>query len=382
MAVDPERNSDALDDDMDVDALVGQGQELVDAIFRRRPLSQIKAVIAAGAPVWYQDDEGTSPLHAAAYVEDQELIRFLVAEGALWNAVDNLHNTAGDVALSLNNEKCYQIIRDAGIRSEVLLRLLAKKAPEASSPLNLILKATDSTPAGSTDAFLSTKLEYTKDEHGQDVCLVKVNDEEKVGVMMGWERGIMQETVRRLCTDHPNFGDLKVLNVGFGLGIIDTLFQDMPNKPSLHVIIEPHPDVLNHMRELGWFEKEGVRILEGKWQDFMESEELLGVGGFDVIYTDTFSEDYAELHRFFGHLPDLLEGPDSRFSFFNGLGATNAMFYDVYRHVSELHLADVGVDVEWSDVDVFEGDVDRWGKTREYFAMRTYRLPIGKMKLF
>ena len=75
---------------------------------------------------------------------------------------------------------------------EVLLRLLAKKAPEASSPLNLILKATDSTPAGSTDAFLSTKLEYTKDEHGQDVCLVKVNDEEKVGVMMGWERGISE----------------------------------------------------------------------------------------------------------------------------------------------------------------------------------------------
>lgn len=86
MAVDPERNSDASDDDMDVDALVGQGQELVDAIFRRRPLSEIKAMIAVGAPVWYQDDEGTSPLHAAAYVEDQDLIRFLVAEGALWNA--------------------------------------------------------------------------------------------------------------------------------------------------------------------------------------------------------------------------------------------------------------------------------------------------------
>ena len=31
----------------------------------------------------------------------------------------------------------------------------------------------------------------------------------------------------------------------------------------------------------------------------------------------------SELHRFFGHLPDLLEGPDSRFSFFNGLGATS-----------------------------------------------------------
>ena len=86
MAADPERNPDASNDDMDVDAIVGLGQELVDAIFQQRPLPEVKALIAAGAPVWYQDDEGTSPLHAAAYTEDQELTRFLIAEGALWNA--------------------------------------------------------------------------------------------------------------------------------------------------------------------------------------------------------------------------------------------------------------------------------------------------------
>lgn len=59
------------------------------------------------------------------------------------------------------------------------------------------------------------------------------------------------------------------------------------------MIIEPHPDVLQHMRHQGWYEKEGVKILEGKWQDFVNSDELLNIGGFDVIYTDTFSEDYA-----------------------------------------------------------------------------------------
>ena len=46
------------------------------------------------------------------------------------------------------------------------------------------------------------------------------------------------------------------------------------------------------MKDLGWHKKPGVKILEGKWQDFVESEELLSVGGFDVVYTDTFSEDY------------------------------------------------------------------------------------------
>lgn len=33
--------------------------------------------------------------------------------------VDNLGYTAGDVAVSLNNEECYRLIRDAGIRSGV-----------------------------------------------------------------------------------------------------------------------------------------------------------------------------------------------------------------------------------------------------------------------
>lgn len=50
------------------------------------------------------------------------------------------------------------------------------------------------------------------------------------------------------------------------------------------------------MREKGWCDKDNVQILQGKWQDFVESEELLAVGGFDVIYTDTFSEDYARTY--------------------------------------------------------------------------------------
>ena len=80
------------------------------------------------------------------------------------------------------------------------------------------------------------------------------------------------------------------------MGQVDSFFQSLPTAPSLHVIIEPHPDVLQHMRDTGWYEKKGVRILEGKWQDFIESgsesDVLLDAGGFDAIYTDTFSEDY------------------------------------------------------------------------------------------
>lgn len=57
----------------------------------------------------------------------------------------------------------------------------------------------------------------------------------------------------------------------------------------------------------------------------------------------------------------------------------DALFYDVYTRLSELHLAEFGIDVEWSDVNVLAED-DRWGKTRQYFDMPLYRLPIGKMR--
>lgn len=39
---------------------------------------------------------------------------------------------------------------------------------------------------------MSSRLRFTTDEHGQEVCLVKVNEKEEVGVMMGWERGISE----------------------------------------------------------------------------------------------------------------------------------------------------------------------------------------------
>ncbi|KAL5507468.1 RMT2 [Sanghuangporus vaninii] len=363
----------------EVDAVIQLGQTLIEKIFEARPFEEVKALIDQDAPLWYQDNEGNSALHAAAYIEDKELVDYLIGKGAVWNAVDNLGNTAGDVALSLNNEECYRSIRDAGLRSEyLLLHLSSKKTLVTSS--SIILRADDTTAAGSPSEFLSSRLTYKRDDHGQEVCLVKVGDEE-VGVMMGWERDIMQETVNKLFDGLE--GGYSVLNVGFGLGIIDSMFQVLPNPPTRHFIIEAHPDVLRHMRERGWYELPGVTILEGKWQDFIEGEKILAVGGFDVIYTDTFSEDYEALRTFFGHLPDLLSGPDARFSFFNGLGATNALFYDVYTQLSELHLSNVGLNVDWSDVDLMKDpeEMDKWGGTRNYFSMRFYRLPIARMSI-
>jgi len=362
--------------DADTASLIGE--QLIDSILADQPIAAVKSFVDNGAPLWYQNDEGMSCLHAAAYCQNTELVKYLIDNGAVWNAVDNLHITAGDIALSFNDAETYTIIRDAGIRSELLLSLLSSHEISGSSS-TLILKGDDSTAAGSTDVFLSSKLRFTKDEHGQDICMLKVGDEE-IGVMMGWERGIMEQTVQKLCQNHDNTQSPKVLNVGFGLGIIDTLFQSLANRPAQHVIIEPHPDVLQHMKEYGWHTVPGVKILEGKWQDLIASEHILGVGGFDVIYFDTFSEDYGELRRFCEYLPNLLAGPNSRFSFFHGLGATNPLFYDVYTHIAELHLADIGIDVEWFNVNVTpDMNENRWGETRKYFTLPLYLLPLGKV---
>jgi type IV protein arginine methyltransferase len=45
------------------------------------------------------------------------------------------------------------------------------------------------------------------------------------------------------------------------------------------------------MREQGWYDKERVTILEGKWQDFVGTKMLEDMA-FDAVYTDTFSEEY------------------------------------------------------------------------------------------
>ena len=46
------------------------------------------------------------------------------------------------------------------------------------------------------------------------------------------------------------------------------------------------------MEKDGWYNKPGVNVLQGKWQDFVGTDKLAQFGDFDVIYTDTFSEDY------------------------------------------------------------------------------------------
>ena len=129
-----------------------------------------------------------------------------------------------------------------------------------------------------------------KDENGQWRCLDKDNNM----VMAEWENEIMHASAKVLCEDQPR--GFSILNVGFGLGIIDEMIQTY--KPGRHVIIEPHPDAIAFMREQGWDQRAGVEIFEGTWEDFLQPENdedgsiAMKLGVFDAIYFDTYSQDY------------------------------------------------------------------------------------------
>jgi type IV protein arginine methyltransferase len=63
------------------------GEQLVAAILQRQSVDYIQNLIENGAPVWYQNKtEGTSPLHAAAHIQNPSLVQILIQNGAVWNS--------------------------------------------------------------------------------------------------------------------------------------------------------------------------------------------------------------------------------------------------------------------------------------------------------
>jgi protein arginine N-methyltransferase 2 len=73
--------------DEDVEALSILGEHLINTILADEPIEAIKSIIDNGAPLWFQnEEEGISPLHAAAYRQNPDLVRFLIEQGAIWNA--------------------------------------------------------------------------------------------------------------------------------------------------------------------------------------------------------------------------------------------------------------------------------------------------------
>lgn len=218
-----------------------------------------------------------------------------------------------------------------------------------------------------SEKYLRSKLTYSEG---------KLVDDAGNGVMMAWETDIMRRSVASLVAPGAH---LRVLNIGFGMGIIDSLFA--ATGPARHHIIEAHEEVLAHLDstgsgfgaawEAGGPAEGAFKVHRGRWQDVVPV--LLERGEvYDAIYFDTFGEDYSQLRKLFSeYLPGLLEG-DGKFGFFNGLGADRQICYDVYTKVVEFHLADAGMDVEWQEVDVDLKGLEEAGKGEWEGVKRRY----------
>lgn len=76
-------------------------------------------------------------------------------------------------------------------------------------------------------------------------------------VMMRWEEPIM-----RAHADALRCAGADVLNIGFGMGLIDGAISDAA--PRSHTIVEAHPDILAAMRSAGWTAR--ATIVDGRWQ--------------------------------------------------------------------------------------------------------------------
>lgn len=66
--------------------------------------------------------------------------------GAVWNATYELGNSSAEIALSLNDLECYELIQDAGRRSASEFALRAFQSIISMH----VLRAEDNTAAGST----------------------------------------------------------------------------------------------------------------------------------------------------------------------------------------------------------------------------------------
>lgn len=286
---------------------------------------------------------GKSPLILAATHGHFDICETLLQEGAPWNALDRFGKCAGNYA---TEGECWEVVNllvEYATRAELILgasiRLGMKEDLDRQKVVTTEMEDTINNPdqmskCQKTDDDASSNGKTTEDDDA-DTSNVPVShqpctkpdyltqsnvrynaantlllDNDDDAVMMEWERPLMEAHASFLAGNALNAssnsneeggsdvkGGKRVLNIGFGLGIIDTAMQSY--NPSLHVIIEAHPTVYNKMIVDGWDKKKNVRICFGRWQD--ELPKLLEEGVmFDGIFYDTYGEHFTDLEDFHG----------------------------------------------------------------------------------
>ncbi|HEU0227362.1 MAG TPA: hypothetical protein VFQ86_06470 [Arachidicoccus soli] len=141
--------------------------------------------------------------------------------------------------------------------------------------------------------YFQQKLSFTDDG--------RLLNEDGMAIMMDWETPIMELQAKHVCA---NGGD--ILNVGFGMGIVDSYIETY--SITSHTIIEPHKDIIQKIMKDGWLKKSRVKVIFTSWQ-----EALHYLPKYDGVYIDTWNEMFTD---FIKYSPNILKSKGI-LSFFN-----------------------------------------------------------------
>ncbi|CAJ1452848.1 unnamed protein product [Effrenium voratum] len=288
-----------------------------------------------------RDESGNTLLHIAASAGCCRAVQQLLQSRIPVTALNRQEMSPADVAFQRGHQDAFEQLVLHRVGELGNLQAPAKKRRGASKGCR---------------EYLLQPLRY---EEG------RLLDDRRKAVMMAWEAQLMARHAEVLL---PQKG-LKVLNVGFGMGLVDGFLQE--KEPSLHVIVEAHKDVLAEMRRRGWHARPGVKVYEGVWQDILSQLP----GGFDAVFFDTWAEGYEELSCFQAALPRLL-GVEGRFSFFNGLAPWSVAEHAAWCRLAQEDLQELGFCCGFLPLEIRQGD---WqGVCERYWQFDTYYLPLAR----
>jgi protein arginine N-methyltransferase 2 len=347
-------------------------------------LSQVKSLLDQSSnsqlTASLQDETtGQSPLMAAAEKGHVGACHLLLEQGAPWNAVDRRGRCAGNYATDAEHWDIVNLLVEHGTKAELILgasmRSMKKKIPPISAQNEGDDQQSQKSESskGPVEWESSTKPDYLERNVRYNADGTLLLDDDDDAVMMEWERPLMDAHASIITSDGAE--GKRVMNVGFGLGIVDAALQQY--EPSLHIIIEAHPGVHAKMLADGWDKKPGVRVEFGKWQDVLPNLIAEGVE-LDGIFYDTYGEHYTDMEEFHEQMAKILAKPGGIYSFFNGLAPDNLFFHGVACNCVKIQLSQLGLDTEFAQCQIQVKEKDWEGVRRKYWHGReTYYLPIA-----
>uniref|UniRef100_A0A1I8FL35 RMT2 domain-containing protein n=1 Tax=Macrostomum lignano TaxID=282301 RepID=A0A1I8FL35_9PLAT len=222
-------------------------------------LKTVRRLLArTGADPCYQDHRtGMSVLMAAAVLWQRRHSPLPAGQWRSWNAVDRQYHCAGEYATCNGHQAV--LLLGALLSGSALWR------HRAAARVTLRQRLTYC--GGRRPAYSTAKATPS----------------------YGWEQPLMERHEPATSARGPA---LRVLNVGFGMGIVDTELQKLG--PASHTIVEAHPDAGRT--------SPASRIVSGRWQERRSPT----LARSTRVFFDTYAEDDLDLHSFHAHLPRLL----------------------------------------------------------------------------